>query len=150
MALSVFPQTTFILKRLSADFTAVRHRLSRCLGVLFEGGTFLCLRVCTVWRWLIALVDLPGVTPAVRLQGAALNEGLPAALADVRSLSCVDFLVASQRTGSREALVADGTAVRFDSCVASHVRLHVLETFTADAAGAAGLFVRLQVSQQTF
>lgn len=145
----MFPQTTFILKRLSADFTAVRRRLSGRLGVLFEGRTFLCLRVCTVRRWLVALVDLQGVTPAVRLQGTALNEGLPAALADVRSLSCVDFLVAPQSTSSREAFVADGTAVRFDPRVASHVRLHVLETFTADAAGAAGLSVRLQVSQQT-
>lgn len=94
-------------------------------------------------------MDLPGVTPAVRLQSAALDEGLPAALADVRSLSCVNLLVAPQRAGSREAFVADGAAVRFDPRVASHVRLHVLETFAADAAGAAGLSVRLQVTQQT-
>lgn len=94
-------------------------------------------------------MDLQRVTPAVRLQGAALDEGLPTVLADVRSLSCVDLLVASQCSGSGEAFVADGAAVRFDPCVASHVRLHVLETFPTDAAGAAGVSVRLQVSQQT-
>ncbi len=57
--------------------------------------------------------------------------------------------MASQSSGSGEALVADAAAVRFDTCVASHMSLHVLETLAADAAGPTGLSVRLQVSQQT-
>lgn len=67
----------------------------------------------------------------------------------MQPLSSVDLLVAPQRSRSREALVADAAAVWFDSCVASHVHLHVLKSLTADAAGATGLSVRLQVSQQT-
>lgn len=61
----------------------------------------------------------------------------------------MDLLVAPQSSGSGETLVADAAAVRFDPSVASHMCLHVLETLTADAAGPAGLSVRLQVSQQT-
>lgn len=142
----MFPQITFVLKSVSADFAALRRRLSRQLGVLFDTRTVLHLRV---WRRLIALVDLQRVTPAVCLQGTALDEGLPAAVTNVWSLSRVDLLMASQRSGSGEAFVTDGAAVRFDPRVASHVRLHILEPFATDAAGAAGLSVRLQVSQQT-
>lgn len=69
--------------------------------------------------------------------------------AGVGSLPGVNLLVASQRSRSREALVADATAVRFYPCVPSHVRLHVLETLSADVAGSVRLSVRLQVSQQT-
>lgn len=54
-----------------------------------------------------------------------------------------------QRSGSGEAFVADAAAVWFDSRVAAHVRLHVLEVLLADTADAAGLSVGLQVSQQT-
>lgn len=60
-----------------------------------------------------------------------------------------DLLVAPQGSGSREGLVADAAAVRLDPRVASHVRLHVLKGLPTDAAGAAGLPVRLQVGQQT-
>lgn len=60
-----------------------------------------------------------------------------------------DLLVAPQGSGSRERLVADAAAVRLDPRVASHVRLHVLKGLPTDAAGAAGLPVRLQVGQQT-
>lgn len=70
-------------------------------------------------------------------------------LTDVRSFPTVDLLVAPQCSGSGEAFVADAAVVRLDPCVASHMRFHVLETFAADAAGPAGLSVRLQVSQQT-
>lgn len=57
--------------------------------------------------------------------------------------------MAPQCSSSWEAFIADTAAVWFDPCVASHMRFHVLEAFTADVAGPTGLFVRLQVSQQT-
>lgn len=68
--------------------------------------------------------------------------------ADVWPLTTVDPLVAPQCSGSGEALVADAAVVRFVSCVAAHVRFHVLERLAADAAGPTGLSVRPQVSQQ--
>lgn len=89
------------------------------------------------------------MTPAVSLQGTALDEGLPTVLAGVRSLSAVDLLVAPQRSWSGEVFVTDAAAVWFDPSVASHVHLHVLETLLADAAGPASFSVRPQVSQQT-
>ena len=64
-------------------------------------------------------------------------------LAVVRSLPGVDLFVAPQGSRSREALVTDAAAVRFDPCVASHVRLHVLEHLSTDAAGPTRLSVRL-------
>lgn len=152
MTFSVFPQTTFTLKRLPADFAAVR-RLSRHIDVVFNRWTFLRIRLQTlrVRRTLAVLiaVDLPQVTLAVSLQGAALHEGLPAVLADVWAVPAVNLLVAPQRSGSGETFVADATAVWFDPRVASHMCLHVLETLTADAAGPISLSVRLQMSQQT-
>ncbi len=60
----------------------------------------------------------------------------------------MNLFVAPQRACSWESFVADAAAVWFDPRVASHMRFHVLETFTTDAAGPSGLFVRLQMSQQ--
>lgn len=91
-------------------------------------------------------MDVPAVTLAVSLQGAALDEGLPTALADVWPLAAVDLFVAPQRAGSGEAFATDAAAVRFYSSVAPHVSLHVLEHLPTDVTRPAGVSVRLQVS----
>lgn len=80
----------------------------------------------------------------VILEQLVLGEGLSTDLADVERLPAVDLLVPPQRSGSGEALVADVTAERFDSCVTPHVRLHVLKRLPADLtrpAAAGGLSV---------
>lgn len=89
------------------------------------------------------------MTAAVYFQGAALDEGLAAVLADMWPLATVNLLVAPECSGSGEAFGTDAAAVRFDAGVTAHVRLHVLELLPTDAAGATGLTVRLQVSQQS-
>lgn len=86
------------------------------------------------------------MTTAVHFQGAALNESLATVLADVWTLAAVNLLVAPECSRSREAFGTDTAAVGFDAGVTAHVCLHVLELLPADAAGAAGLSVRLQVS----
>lgn len=136
MTLCVIPQITFPVKGLPAYFTAVRRQAGR-LGLLF-------LRLRHLWapRLLALVLRLAGVTPAVR-------ERLPAAPTGEPLLTSVDLLVAPERSGSREAFVADVAAVWLDSCVTPHVHLHVLESLTADSAGAAGVPVMLQVSQQS-
>lgn len=89
------------------------------------------------------------MSSAVCLQGTALDERLPAALTRIWTLTNVDLLVAAQCSGTGEALPADGTAVWFEPCVESHVRLHVPEGLSTDAAGPACLPVGLQVGQET-
>ncbi len=75
--------------------------------------------------------------PQVILKQLALDEGQSTDRADVGRRPAVDLLVSPQCSGSREALAADIAAVRFDSRVASHVRLHVLKHLPADLTGPA-------------
>lgn len=66
----------------------------------------------------------------------------------MRPLATVQLPVAPQCSRSGEVFVANAAAVRFDPCVAPHVCLHVLEALPTDAAGATGLSVSPQVTQQ--
>lgn len=90
------------------------------------------------------------MTPAVSLQCTALKKCLPTVLTNMWSVTTVDLLVAPERAGSGETFIADATVVWFDSGVASHVHLHVLEGLPTDPASSTGLSVDLQVSQQNF
>lgn len=81
------------------------------------------------------------MTSSVGLQSAALNEGLATVVADMRALTTVNLLVAPQCTGPGEVFATDKAAVWFESGVAPHVRLHVLESLPADAADPASLSV---------
>lgn len=73
--------------------------------------------------------------PQVFLEQLVLGEGQSTDRADVGRPPAVDLLVSPQCSGSREALAADIAAVWFDSCVTSHVRLHVLKRLPADLTG---------------
>lgn len=84
----------------------------------------------------------------MHLQCTVLNERLPAALADMCSLSCVDLLVSPECSSSGKTFGTDDTSVWFDACVAPHVCLHVLEAFSANGADATTHSVRLEVCQQ--
>lgn len=61
-----------------------------------------------------------------------LSEGESTERADVTRPPAVDLLVAPQRSRSGEALAAEVTAERFQSCVTPHVRLHVLKSSATD------------------
>lgn len=104
-------------------------------------GVLLCASLRLSRRW--ALAALGAVAFAVSLQPTPLQERLPTEPTRVRPLTAVDLLVAPECSGSGEALAADSTAVRFDSRVASHVHLHVLEGSPTDPTGSASLSVGL-------
>lgn len=94
------------------------------------------------------LVDLE-----VLVKQLALSKGNSADGAGVGHPPAVDLLVAPKRSGSWKALSADAAAEWFDSSVAPHVCLHVLEHFPTDLAGPApatdGFSVRSQMVCQT-
>lgn len=86
------------------------------------------------------------VVPDVSGQSAVIDERLPTELADVWSLPAVDPLVSPQSAGPWEGLTADAAAVRFDTCVASHVGLNVLVGFPTDVTDFTSISVSLQVA----
>lgn len=81
------------------------------------------------------------MTLSVSFQSAALYEGLATAVTNMRALTTVDLIVAPKRTWPGEVFATDQAVVRFEACVAPHVRLHVLESLSADTTGPTSLSV---------
>lgn len=81
------------------------------------------------------------MTLSVGFQSTALYEGLATVVADMRALPTVDLIVAPKRAWPGEVFATDQAAVRFEAGVAPHVRLHILESLSADATGPTSLSV---------
>lgn len=88
----------------------------------------------------------------VILEQLVLGESESTDWANLTRPPAVDLLVSPQCSGSREALATDVAAVRFNSAVTPHVRLHVLEPLPTDVTRLAATtdvcFVRSEMVEQ--